>query len=100
MLNHLEQMGDRYGLMTMWEAGGLANATIIERLYDHGRQIKPVRIAIDGDDGCRARLPGGHNRRHSHRADAADDNAGTRFDPQRLEHCTRSGLESIAKRSY
>ncbi|MFE3986339.1 thiolase family protein [Nocardia tengchongensis] len=32
MLNHLEQTGGRYGLMTMCEAGGLANATIIERL--------------------------------------------------------------------
>ncbi|MFF0633041.1 thiolase family protein [Nocardia sp. NPDC004151] len=31
-LNHLEQTGGRYGLMTMCEAGGLANATIIERL--------------------------------------------------------------------
>ncbi|MFC9993722.1 thiolase family protein [Nocardia sp. NPDC127526] len=32
LLNHLEQTGGRYGLMTMCEAGGLANATIIERL--------------------------------------------------------------------
>ncbi|WP_433590196.1 thiolase family protein [Nocardia sp. CA-145437] len=32
MLNHLEQTGGRHGLMTMCEAGGLANATIIERL--------------------------------------------------------------------
>ncbi|WP_067821211.1 thiolase family protein [Nocardia inohanensis] len=32
MLNHLEQTGGRYGLMTMCEAGGLANATVIERL--------------------------------------------------------------------
>ncbi|WP_067685925.1 thiolase family protein [Nocardia jejuensis] len=32
MVNHLEQTGGRYGLMTMCEAGGLANATIIERL--------------------------------------------------------------------
>ncbi|NNH69019.1 thiolase family protein [Nocardia uniformis] len=32
MLNHLEQTGGRYGLMTMCEAGGLANATIIERV--------------------------------------------------------------------
>jgi acetyl-CoA acyltransferase len=28
----LEQGGGRYGLQTMCEAGGLANATIIERL--------------------------------------------------------------------
>ena len=32
LVNHLEQTGGRYGLMTMCEAGGLANATVIERL--------------------------------------------------------------------
>lgn len=32
LVNHLEQTGGRYGLQTMCEAGGLANATIIERL--------------------------------------------------------------------
>jgi acetyl-CoA acetyltransferase family protein len=32
LLNVLEQTGGRYGLQTMCEAGGLANATIIERL--------------------------------------------------------------------
>ncbi|RDI46372.1 thiolase family protein [Nocardia mexicana] len=32
LVNHLEQSGGRYGLMTMCEAGGLANATVIERL--------------------------------------------------------------------
>jgi acetyl-CoA acyltransferase len=32
MLNHLEVTGGRYGLQTMCEGGGLANATIIERL--------------------------------------------------------------------
>ncbi|RHW28127.1 thiolase family protein [Nocardioides immobilis] len=31
MLNGLEAMGGRYGLQTMCEAGGMANATIIER---------------------------------------------------------------------
>jgi acetyl-CoA acyltransferase len=31
-VNHLEQTGGRYGLQTMCEGGGLANATIIERL--------------------------------------------------------------------
>jgi acetyl-CoA acyltransferase len=30
LVNHLEQTGGRYGLQTMCEAGGLANATIIE----------------------------------------------------------------------
>ena len=32
MLNRLEATGGRYGLQTMCEAGGMANATIIERL--------------------------------------------------------------------
>jgi acetyl-CoA acyltransferase len=32
MLNSLEQRGGRYGLQTMCEAGGMANATIIEKL--------------------------------------------------------------------
>jgi acetyl-CoA acyltransferase len=33
LLSVLEQTGGRYGLQTMCEAGGLANATIIERLH-------------------------------------------------------------------
>lgn len=32
MLNHLEGTGGRYGLQTMCEGGGMANATIVERL--------------------------------------------------------------------
>lgn len=32
MLNGLEETSGRYGLQTMCEAGGMANATIIERL--------------------------------------------------------------------
>ena len=32
MLNELERTGGRYGLQTMCEGGGQANATIIERL--------------------------------------------------------------------
>jgi acetyl-CoA acyltransferase len=32
LLNNLEQTGGRYGLQVMCEAGGLANATITERL--------------------------------------------------------------------
>jgi acetyl-CoA acyltransferase len=32
LLNRLEADGGRYGLLTMCEGGGLANATIIERL--------------------------------------------------------------------
>ncbi len=34
MLNELERTGGRYGLQTMCEGGGLANATIIERIMD------------------------------------------------------------------
>jgi acetyl-CoA C-acetyltransferase len=32
LIHHLEQTGGRYGLQTMCEAGGMANATIIEIL--------------------------------------------------------------------
>lgn len=32
LINHLERTGGRYGLQTMCEAGGMANATIIEIL--------------------------------------------------------------------
>jgi acetyl-CoA acetyltransferase len=32
LLDELERIGGRYGLQTMCEGGGLANATIIERL--------------------------------------------------------------------
>jgi acetyl-CoA acetyltransferase len=32
MLNALEASGGRFGLQTMCEAGGMANATLIERL--------------------------------------------------------------------
>jgi acetyl-CoA acetyltransferase len=32
LLNGLEQSGGRFGLQTMCEAGGQANATIIERI--------------------------------------------------------------------
>ncbi|MFR9806839.1 thiolase family protein [Pseudonocardia sp. RS010] len=32
LLHHLEDTGGRYGLQTMCEAGGMANATIIERI--------------------------------------------------------------------
>ncbi|MFF5232397.1 thiolase family protein [Dactylosporangium sp. NPDC000521] len=34
LINHLEQTGGRYGLQTMCEAGGMANATIIEILQE------------------------------------------------------------------
>jgi acetyl-CoA acyltransferase len=32
MLSYLEATGGRFGLQTMCEGGGMANATIIERL--------------------------------------------------------------------
>jgi acetyl-CoA acetyltransferase len=32
LVNELERSGGRYGLQTMCEGGGMANATIIERL--------------------------------------------------------------------
>ena len=32
LLNELERTGGRYGLQTMCEGGGMANATVIERL--------------------------------------------------------------------
>jgi acetyl-CoA acyltransferase len=32
LVNALEHRGGRYGLQTMCEGGGMANATIIERL--------------------------------------------------------------------
>jgi hypothetical protein len=36
LVNALEQRGGRYGMQTMCEGGGMANATIIERL---GKQL-------------------------------------------------------------
>jgi acetyl-CoA acetyltransferase len=32
LLNELERTGGRYGLQTMCEGGGMANATLIERM--------------------------------------------------------------------
>jgi acetyl-CoA acetyltransferase len=32
LVNELERTGGRYGLQTMCEGGGMANATIIERI--------------------------------------------------------------------
>jgi acetyl-CoA acetyltransferase len=32
LLNELERTGGRFGLQTMCEGGGMANATILERL--------------------------------------------------------------------
>ena len=38
LLNELERTGGRYGLQTMCEGGGMANATIIERLLTPSRE--------------------------------------------------------------
>ena len=38
LLNELERTGGRYGLQTMCEGGGMANATIIERLLIRARR--------------------------------------------------------------
>ena len=32
LLHHIERTGARFGLQTMCEGGGMANATILERL--------------------------------------------------------------------
>ncbi len=32
LVHHLVQTGGRYGLQTMCEGGGMANATVLERL--------------------------------------------------------------------
>ena len=37
LLGALEETGGRYGLQTMCESGGMANATLIERLDEYGR---------------------------------------------------------------
>lgn len=36
LVHHLSRTGGRYGLQTMCEGGGLANATIVERVRAHG----------------------------------------------------------------
>ena len=45
LLNELERTGGRYGLQTMCEGGGMANATIIERL---GCDPAAGRLSLDG----------------------------------------------------
>ncbi len=50
LLNELERTGGRWGLQTMCEGGGMANATIIERL----RLSRPVARPVS------AHQPGGH----------------------------------------
>jgi acetyl-CoA acyltransferase len=34
LIHHLKRTGGRFGLQTMCEAGGMANATIVESLAD------------------------------------------------------------------
>ena len=45
LLNELERTGGRFGLQTMCEGGGMANATIIERLGCH-RSLRGVPAAL------------------------------------------------------
>ena len=47
LLNELERTGGRYGLQTMCEGGGMANATIIERLC-RSRPLAAVRLEAHG----------------------------------------------------
>src|SRR6202012_1551576 len=56
LLNELERTGGRYGLLTMCEGGGLANATVIERL---GCPAIAPPLSADGEAsvGC-GRAPG------------------------------------------
>jgi len=47
LVNHLEATGGRYGLQTMCEGGGMANATIIERLLSMaGLYASRFRVAM------------------------------------------------------
>ena len=46
LLNELERTGGRYGLQTMCEGGGMANATIIERLVATRRPVDARREPI------------------------------------------------------
>ena len=50
LLHELERTGGRYGLQTMCEGGGQANATIIERLLTGSRRPSPAppRAAVGG----------------------------------------------------
>ncbi len=45
LLNELERTGGRYGLQTMCEGGGMANATIIERLDSSSPSSASLRPA-------------------------------------------------------
>ena len=49
LLNELERTGGRYGLQTMCEGGGMANATIIERL-----RLRPARSLRAAGGPCGA----------------------------------------------
>ena len=61
LLNELERTGGRYGLQTMCEGGGLANATIIERLWAEpgGRSLgHGQRLVVGGTAPSRAPVLG------------------------------------------
>jgi acetyl-CoA acyltransferase len=51
-VNALEQRGGRYGLQTMSEGGGMANATVIERLGWPRRFYLRLVNAVSNRRGC------------------------------------------------
>jgi hypothetical protein len=56
LVNALEQNGGRYGLQTMCEGGGMANATIIERLgYPQQQTLVPSALTRGGST-CRGSI--------------------------------------------
>jgi Thiolase, C-terminal domain len=54
LVNALEQSGGRYGLQTMCEGGGMANATSIERLG--GAASPPSAMPAGSTEGSRNQL--------------------------------------------
>ena len=49
LVNELERSDGRYGLQVMCEGGGMANATIIERLSsDPLRALSPLSSGVHG----------------------------------------------------
>lgn len=48
LVNALHQRGGRYGLQTMCEGGGMANATIIERGRSSQQSDIPQAVIVDG----------------------------------------------------
>ena len=72
LLNELERTGGRYGLQTMCEGGGMANATIIERsglIPRAGRRRWRAPARVPG--AVRGQRVGGMNEADGDEADAA-----------------------------